>query len=375
LFKEALQVSKAIPTQFKRWIMSRCAFILGGTGQIGRAVARRLLTDGWQVTLASRGQRAETRNLLELGARTIALDRDQPGSLTKALSDGADLVVDTIAYDSGHADQLIEIQGNVGSYAVISTSSVYKDKNGRTLENGRTHGFPDFEQPITEFCPTVDPGPDNYSTRKVALEQRMLDGASRPVVIVRPGMIYGPFTQHPREWWFVKRILDGRSFIPLAYRGESRFHTSSVENIAALIATAIEARTTCVLNAADPEALSVAEIGAVIADHLGYRGKLLPLDVGDQYGNAPIGGTPWSLPKPFVLSTTAAVKLGFTPITSYAEAVGPYCDWLKQQDLANWESAFPVLAGYPTPLFDYAAEDGYVRSARLDDLAYRDGGS
>jgi nucleoside-diphosphate-sugar epimerase len=341
--------------------MSRRAFILGGTGQIGRVVARRLLTDGWNVTLASRGQRTEIGDLLRLGAQTIALDRDQPGSLRSALAGGTDVLIDTIAYDNGHADQLLEIKGDVKAYVVISTGSVYRDKFGRFLDNGREHGFPDFEQPITESSSTVNPGPATYSTRKVALEQRMLDRADQPVVIVRPGTIYGNYTQHAREWWFVKRMLDRRDFIPLAYRGDSRFHTSSVENIAALIAAALEAHTTCILNAADPEPLSVREIGMAIADYMGYRGEFLPLDIGDDLGNAAIGWTPWSLPKPFVLSTAAAEKLGYTPMITYAEAVRPFCDWLRQQNLTNWESAFPVLAGYPFPLFDYATEDAYIR--------------
>ena len=32
---------------------------------------------------------------------------------------------------------------------------------------------------------------------------------------------------HPREWWFIKRALDGREAIPVAYAGKSVFHTSS----------------------------------------------------------------------------------------------------------------------------------------------------
>ena len=37
-----------------------------------------------------------------------------------------------------------------------------------------------------------------------------------------------------REAWFVKRILDGRRRIPLAYSGESRFHTTATANLAVL---------------------------------------------------------------------------------------------------------------------------------------------
>jgi hypothetical protein len=31
--------------------------------------------------------------------------------------------------------------------------------------------------------------------------------------------------EQPREWWFVRCILDGQPAIPLAYEGRSRFHT------------------------------------------------------------------------------------------------------------------------------------------------------
>jgi NAD(P)-dependent dehydrogenase (short-subunit alcohol dehydrogenase family) len=37
--------------------MARQAFIIGGTGQIGRAVADNLLAHGWDVTLSHRGRR------------------------------------------------------------------------------------------------------------------------------------------------------------------------------------------------------------------------------------------------------------------------------------------------------------------------------
>src|SRR5262249_5330157 len=88
--------------------MTRRAFIIGGTGQIGRAVAARFLADGWQVTLSSRGQRTVPSDLVALGADFVTLDREQPGSIAKALQDGADAVIDTVAYDRYHADRLLE---------------------------------------------------------------------------------------------------------------------------------------------------------------------------------------------------------------------------------------------------------------------------
>ena len=49
--------------------MSRRAFILGGTGHIGRAVAGDLLAAGWNVTVSHRGAHAPPEKLVERGAR------------------------------------------------------------------------------------------------------------------------------------------------------------------------------------------------------------------------------------------------------------------------------------------------------------------
>jgi len=158
-------------------------------------------------------------------------------------------------------------------------------------------------------------------------------------------------------------MLDGRRVIPLAYRGQSRFHTSAVANIAALIGTALDKPGTRILNIADPVALSVAEIGASISRHLGYEGTILPVDVGDEKGNAAVGSTPWSVPAEFTLDTTAATALGYTPATTYEDAVARTCDWLVAQSGKDWKAQFPGLTRYSREFFDYATEDSFLTSA------------
>jgi nucleoside-diphosphate-sugar epimerase len=65
------------------------AFIVGGTGQIGRATAACLIDCGWTVTLARRGLSPPPSALIERGARVVRLDRDEPGALGRALGAGA----------------------------------------------------------------------------------------------------------------------------------------------------------------------------------------------------------------------------------------------------------------------------------------------
>ena len=343
--------------------MPRRAFILGGTGQVGRAVASNLLTAGWTVSIASRGLRTPQENLGALGANFVALDRESPGELARILGDGADALIDITAYDAGHGRQLLDVQNSVGALVIVSSSSVYRDDAGRTLDEAAQNGFPELPDPIAETLPTVAPGDATYSTRKVALEHLLLDKATIPVTVLRPAAIHGLGSIHPREWWFVKRILDGRKAIPLAYEGRSRFHTSSVLNIAELTRVALEQPSTRILNIADPMALSVAEIGSAIARHMSYAGKFVPV-VSDTFP-AKIGRTPWSVPRPFVLNNSAVLALGYSPVTTYPKAVVSICDDLTDAEAGeNWQARFPILASYPYDLFDYNTEDAALLGTR-----------
>ena len=340
--------------------MARHAFILGGTGQIGLAIAENLLTAGWTVSIASRGQRVLPEHLGQRGAAFVPLDREQPGELARALGNGADALIDVTAYGPAHGRQLLDVQRGVGALVVVSSSSVYRDDAGRTLDEAAQNGFPVLPEPITETQATVEPGDATYSTRKVALERLLLDEATIPVTLLRPAAIHGPGSIHPREWWFVKRMLDGRKVIPLAYEGRSRFHTSSVSNIAELTRVVLDQPATHILNIADPEALSVVEIGSAIAAHMGYGGTFLKVAGGGF--PATIGRTPFSVPRPFVLDTGAALALGYSPVSTYPQAVGAICDDLVRAAAAtrDWHTVFTVLARYSYEQFDYETEDASI---------------
>ncbi|WP_457583547.1 NAD-dependent epimerase/dehydratase family protein [Ensifer canadensis] len=342
--------------------MTKQAFIIGGTGQIGRAIGAKLLNEGWSVTLASRGGRDIPADLVRLGAKTIVLDRGKPGELARSLGSGADAVVDTVAYDQTHADQLLDVEQDVGQFVVISSCSVYRDGFGRTLDEARENGFPELPDGMSETQPTVEPGPQNYSTRKVAFERRLLDHAQRPVAVLRPCAIHGTHSNHPREWWFVKRMLDNRKIIPLCFNGASRFHTTAVANIAEVAAVALNRPQSRILNVADPEAPTVLEIGALIGEAMGWSGELVPLDIGDPRFGSPVGWTPWSVPAPFTVNTDSARQIGYKPATDYAKAVPPLCEWLRGQPREGWRERFPVLAAYTMPLFDYDAEDAFFNA-------------
>lgn len=326
--------------------MARTALIIGGSGQIGRAVRQALVAEGWTVRCAQKTPTADD------GADTVLLDRNETGALARAVGSGVDALIDTVAFDETHARQLLDIQQAAGALVVISSASVYRDARGRSLDEAAAHGFPHLPVPIAESQPTVPPGPATYSTRKAALEATLLRNPATPSIVLRPCAIHGPASRHPREWFFVKRLLDGRRAVPLAWRAESRFHTTATSNIAELIRIVLASPATQVLNIADPQPLTVSEIGRTIAGAMGRELDIVGFEGPPRYG---VGASPWGVARPFVVDLSAASALGYRPCTTYAGSVEASCR--AAQAAAAAGVRFP---DYLNAMFDYAAEDAFL---------------
>jgi len=232
---------------------------------------------------------------------------------------------------------------------MISSKAVYVDADGN---HSNSPTKPNFGGPILETQPTMAPGDGDYRTaegygaNKVAAEQVLLDSGC-PVTVLRPSKIHGPGSRSPREWVFVKRVLDRRPAVFLAHRGEGVDHTTAAANIAALIEVVARSPGTRVLNSADPDAPSALEISRTVAGHLGHSWEEVLVD------DDSLGRTPWDGPHPIVLDTTAALELGYEPAGDYAATVAEEIDWLVS---AVEERPGPDEE-YFARFLDYAAED------------------
>jgi nucleoside-diphosphate-sugar epimerase len=313
------------------------------------------------VTAAARGERDVPAGLEER-ARLVRVDRADSAALRTLLEGGADVLVDTVAFGRDHAEQLIELRDLFGSLVVISSAAVYADESGRGWE-GLTEPdeFPRFRVPIMETSPTVGPGEETYSSGKVELERMLLAVEGLRTTVIRPGAIYGPGDQASREWFFVKRALDGRRPALLSYGGASIFHPTSTHNLAELVRLAAERPGPRVLNCGDPDPPTVLEIGRAIARELGHElvEVLLP---GPPDGV--LGDHPWGTPRPFILDMNEAeIALGYRPVTRYERAVGETCRWLVEATRdRDWREVFPKEAQFYGKLFDYEAEDRFLES-------------
>jgi nucleoside-diphosphate-sugar epimerase len=337
------------------------ALIVGGTGLIGRATARRLLAAGWRVDLTGRDPAHLPADIAAAGGTFVEAARDDSDQLLAALGTGADLLVDCICYTAADATRLLPLVREAGSAVMISSKAVYVDAAGN---HSNSDTAPRFDGPIRETQPTMAPGDADYTTRegygpnKVAAEHVLLD-SGRPVTVLRPSKIHGSGAARPREWVFVKRVLDRRPAVFLAHRGAGVDHPTAAANIAALIEVVAARPGRRILNSADPDAPSALEISRTIARQLDHVWDEVLLDDG---ADEALGRHPWDAPHPIVLDMAAAGELGYTPVGDYATTVADEVEWLVAaarsgdgaEHLPDLDDAFFG------PMLDYAAEDRYL---------------
>jgi nucleoside-diphosphate-sugar epimerase len=168
--------------------------MLGGTEFVGRAITEDALARGWDVTVFHRGRHAAPE-----GVESRHGDRTAEDGL-KALRDGEwDAVVDTwSAAPSAVRDTARLLRGRAGRYVYISSRSVYR-----------------FPSPpgLGEEADVVDGSPDDgdvdYAAAKRGGELAALDAFGGGALLVRAGLILGPYENIGRLPWWLTRIARG----------------------------------------------------------------------------------------------------------------------------------------------------------------------
>ncbi|MEU6445715.1 SDR family oxidoreductase [Streptomyces sp. NPDC046979] len=170
--------------------------VLGGTEFVGRAVVEEALGRGWEVTVFHRGLHAPPP-----GARALHGDRTAPDGLS-ALAEGSwDAVVDTWSA-APHAvrDTARLLRERVGRYVYVSSCSVY----AWAPPAGYTE-----EAPLVEGA-SADAAQLDYARDKRGAELAVSAafGPDRSV-LVRAGLILGPYENIGRLPWWLNRVARG----------------------------------------------------------------------------------------------------------------------------------------------------------------------
>ncbi|MBE1532011.1 NAD-dependent epimerase/dehydratase family protein [Actinomadura algeriensis] len=170
--------------------------MLGGTEFAGRAVVEDALARGWDVTVLNRG-----RSEPPPGVTALRGDRTAPGGLDALAGGEWDAVVDTWSWaPSAVRDAARALAGRAGRFVYVSSRSVHPIPSppGAAEDAPLVAGSPDDERG------------DDYATAKRGGELAAL-GAFGPdrTVLVRAGLILGPYENIGRLPWWLTRIAEG----------------------------------------------------------------------------------------------------------------------------------------------------------------------
>ncbi len=214
--------------------------VIGGTSFIGRHLVAHALAAGHALTLFNRGR---TDPGLFPEAEHLRGDRD--GGLAPLEGRTWDAALDTCGYvPRVVADSARLLADAVDRYAFVSSISVHPD------------GVPPG---ATEDAPLFDPSPpgvedvtdDTYGPLKVACERVVASSFPDRALIVRPGLVVGPYDPTDRFTYWVRRVDEGGDVLaPAPPEGPVQF--IDVRDLAAFLLRHIDAATAGVFNVIAP---------------------------------------------------------------------------------------------------------------------------
>lgn len=180
--------------------------ILGGTRFLGRALTEAALTGGHEVTLFNRGK---TDPQLFPDVEKLVGDRD--GNLEALKGRTWDAVIDTSGYLPWTVRKSAEmLADSAGHYTFISSASVYDDLEEPGIDEGHSVGTLTAER--LEELKGLDAAEAiklHYGELKFLCEKEVEQAFPGHSLIVRPGLIVGPYDFTDRFAYWVNRIAKG----------------------------------------------------------------------------------------------------------------------------------------------------------------------
>jgi nucleoside-diphosphate-sugar epimerase len=198
----------------------RTAFVTGGTGFLGANLVRELVRLGWTAVVLHR-RTSDLRALAGLPVRLVEGDVTDPGSLRRALPEGADAVFHLAAsltlWSARHAEQR---RVNVDGTRHVVDAALARGAR-RLVHTSSVAAYGEHDGVVSEETPsTASRARTNYGRTKWLAEQEVRRGlaAGLDAVIVNPANMMGPFD---RGGWSRVFFLLARGALPVLYPGRA----------------------------------------------------------------------------------------------------------------------------------------------------------
>lgn len=215
--------------------------IIGGTKFLGRHLVEAALVQGHEVTLFNRGK---TNPRLFPEVEKIYGDRD--GNLDVLKGRQWDAAIDTCGQVPTQVRAMTGLLADaVGHYTFISSISVYRDFSNAGL---------DENAPVAALPSGANEGGNNgnhYGANKALCERTAERAMPGRVLIIRPGIIVGPYDPTNRfTRWVHRTALGGDVLCPAP--SEAPFQIIDVRDLAEWIVRMVETQQVGCFNATGP---------------------------------------------------------------------------------------------------------------------------
>lgn len=177
--------------------------VLGGTRFFGKQLVKKLLAQGKQVTIATRGLTQD--DFAERVGRLI-IDRRDQSSLLKAFKNKSwDVVYDQSCYTPQEASDAIQsLKGKIGRYIFTSSQAVYDFGTKRKEEDFKPMNYSFSYKMEKEYR-----GYKGYQEGKRSAESLLFQHNEFEVVSVRFPIVIGKGDHTKRLHFLVKGVLNG----------------------------------------------------------------------------------------------------------------------------------------------------------------------
>lgn len=254
--------------------------LIGGRGFIGQQVSHRLITRGHDLIMLHPDGPDDPAlgDIIHIPGSRLTINQHREAILKAR----PDVVVDFLPWGEADTRRVIATLSGIVDHAVhLSSADVYRAWEV-FFRGGRPEPVPlDENAPLREgLYPYAAKHPGMVDYDKVAAERAVLAAhfdQGYSAVILRLPVVYGPGDHSLRLLPFIRRMIDGRTRIPLgAAQAGWLCHRAYVDDVSYAVALALEnPGQGTVYNVGEPQVMTMAGWVGALGDAIGWDGEVI----------------------------------------------------------------------------------------------------